>query len=110
MDEITQQYQQAAQAQLQHIEEVARAFQNKCLELKNEAEQKISALDKNSPQYKGESGKIKLKLKDDLATVLVKMERELKRSFGIGLIELENIYHQREIQSIIKLEEQILAL
>jgi hypothetical protein len=38
------------------------------------------------------------------------MEMELKRSFGIGLIELEEIYHQKELASIKKIEQEILAL
>lgn len=110
MDEISLKYQQTAQNQLNHIEDVARAFQQKCQELKDEAEQKINALDPNSPDLQDKTNHLKLELKEALNTVLAQLEHELKRSFGIGLLELEDIYHQKELQSMKTLEQEILAL
>lgn len=110
MDAISIQYQQAAQNQLNHIEAVAQAFQNKCQELKDATEQKINALDHNAPDFTDKSNHLKVELKDTLNIVLTQLKKELNRSFGIGIVELEDIYHQKEIQSMKKLEQEILAL
>ena len=110
MDEISQQYATAAQGQLSHIENVSRAFQQKCQELKDQTEQEINALDKDSPDLQIKTNQLKLTLKENLQTVLTQLERELKRSFGIGIVELEKIYHQKELRSMKILEQEILAL
>lgn len=110
MDPISQKYQQAAQRQLNHIEAVGEAFRQQCQKLKDETEAKIAALDKNAPDFLEKSNHLKLNLKDNLQKVLTEMELELKRSFGIGLLELEEIYHQKELVGIKKLEQEILAL
>ena len=110
MDEISQKYALAAQGQLSHIENVSQAFQQKCQELKDQTEQKINSLDKNSLDFNNQANLLKLNLKENLNTVLTQLEKELKRSFGIGILELEEIYHQKEIHSLQKLEQEILAL
>lgn len=112
MDQLTINYNQAAQKQLQHIELVSQAFKDQCQKLKNEAEQRIAGIDKTLPPAQAQDleNRYKLKLKQDLKQVLNEYEKELNRSFGIGLVELENIYRQKEIERMAELEKEILAM
>ncbi len=110
MDEISLQYQQEAQKQTQHMEAVIEAFYKQCDFLKNEAEKAIAALDTALPDRQNQENRIKLKLKKDLQTVLEQFEKELKRSFGLGLVDLENIYHKKEVQKMAEIELEISKL
>lgn len=110
MDEISLKYQQAAQQQLGHIEAVGEAFRQECQKLKDQTEAEIAKLNPQAANFHEQSSRLKLALKDNLQKVLQQMEMELRRSFGVGLIELEEIYHQKELASIKKIEQEILAL
>jgi hypothetical protein len=112
MDQITIAYNQSAQKQLQHIEYVSQAFRQQCEKLKNETEQRIAAIDKTQPAATVQDleNRFKLKLKQDLKQVLNEYEKELHRSFGIGLVELEKIYRQKEMERMAQMEKEILAM
>jgi len=110
MDPISDQYNQESQKQLSYIETVGQAFYSQCEKLKNEAEKQIAALNPADTNRQDQENRIKLKLKQDLKLVLDQFEKELLRSFGIGLVELEKIYHQKEINKLGELEKEILAL
>jgi predicted metal-dependent hydrolase len=110
MDKITEQYSQAAQKQLQQLELVSQAFRQQCEKLKIETEQRIATIDRTKTQAQDLENRYKLKLKQDLQQVLNEYEKELQRNFGIGLIELENIYRQKEMQRLQEIEQEILAM
>lgn len=97
MDKITEQYQQEAGKQLKYIEVVSQAFQQKCQQLKEQAE---AALIKIPAENKDQQNQIKLQLKKDLNQTLSEFEKEMRRSFGSNIQALEAIYHQKELLDI----------
>lgn len=107
MDQITEQYNQAAQKQFSYIEAISQAFRTQCEKLKNETEQQIATLDQTKPESTDQANHLKLKLKRDLKIVLDQYEKELRRSFGIGLTELESIYCQKGFQRMAEIEKEI---
>lgn len=110
MDQITQDYNQTSQKIIQHIEAVSKAFRDQCEKLKITAEKTIAALSPSAPNRQDQENQIKLKLKRDLQQVLTEYEKELKRSFGLSLTELETIYHRKEIERLADIERAILAM
>lgn len=109
MDPINEKYKEAAQNQLQHIDNVAAAFRQKCEELKNSTEQQIAALDPKTPELTNQINMLKLKLKQDLDVVVSQFEKEMKRSFNMGLVSLEDIYHQKELMRLAEIEREVLT-
>lgn len=110
MDQITENYNQAAQKQFQHIEAVSLAFRSQCEKLKVETEQKIAALDQTKPESKDLENHLKLDLKRNLKIVLDQYEKELRRSFGVSLSEMENIYRLKEEQRLDEIDKEIAAM
>jgi hypothetical protein len=104
MDKITEQYQQEANKQLQYIEAVSQAFQQRCQQLKESAE---AALSKIPAEAIAQQNNIKLQLKKDLNQTLSEFEKEMRRSFGNNLLALEAIYHQKELLDIEQLTRQL---
>jgi len=109
VNQINQQYTQAAQSQMQHIENVSTAFRQKCEELKAATEKQIAALDPKNPDSVNQSNLIKLKFKQDLDVVVEQYEREMKRSFGNSLMALEEIYRQKELLKLQEIEKEVLT-
>lgn len=110
MDQLTTQYQQTAQKQFQYMEAVNSAFQKRCIELRDLADQAIAALDSKAANFEEQQTNIKVKLKADLDQTLQQYEAEMRKSFTKNLDELEVIYRQKEIERLADIERMILSL
>ncbi|MCC6643939.1 hypothetical protein IT411_04275 [Candidatus Peregrinibacteria bacterium] len=108
--DLTTQYQQTAQKQLDYVDAVSKAFEQKCNELKSNCEKSISALDSKSPTRMEQETNLKMQLKTDLQTVLQQYETEIRKSFSHNLDDLENIYREKEKERIAEIEKMILTL
>lgn len=110
MDSIITAYTQKAQDQLARIEKISQAFEQQCTKLKLETEERIGKIDPKNPAAKDLENRQKLKLKQDLQQALTDYEKALRQDFGLGLIELEKIYHQKELQKMQEIEAAILTM
>jgi hypothetical protein len=108
MDSVSQKYQAASQQEMDYIEKVTQAFSNKCEELKTQTEQKIAALDTKDPDFKNKENQLKLELKRALDKMVDEYEKEVKKSFRLSIVGLEEIYHQKELMRLQEIEKEIL--
>jgi hypothetical protein len=108
-NQIDEKYNQAAQTQMQYIENVSIAFRQKCDDLRMTVEGQISTLDPKSPDQTNQANLLKLKFKQDLDLVVEQYEKEMKRSFGNSLIALEEIYRQKELLRLSEIEKEVLT-
>jgi hypothetical protein len=103
MAQFDENYQQQIQKYLDYIRVVSEACQKRCDELRMEAEKKIAALNGNNSD---EELKIKIQLKKDLDQMIEEFDKEMRKSFGNSLVTLEEIYRQKELLYLNKIEEQ----
>jgi hypothetical protein len=110
MDEISNKYKAEAQNQLNWIAESSATFNAACKKLKDATEQKILEIDKIDPIREDKTNRLKLKLKQDLAKLLVQFEKDQKNSFLDGIIKLEDIYHEKEKRRMKEIEEELISM
>lgn len=107
MDNLIQQYQMKAQEQLNYAEQLYTAFKGQCDKLQLETEKQLDALDKNAGDFNDKSTQIKYKLKLDLDLTLKQFEKELRKSFGKNVDDLEKIYRIKENERLEQIEKEI---
>ena len=108
MDSISQKYQEESQKQLVQIEQATVSLHQKCDELRIATEQKIASLNQQDADYQNKVNLLKLQLKRDLDTLIEQYEHDLKNNFRSGIVNLEDIYHEKEISRLKELEQEVL--
>lgn len=104
MATIDEQYQQLINEQRGYLNKLQEAFNTHCDQITKEAEDKIANIPKTDPESQK---KILITQKTGLDNALNEFKRELNNSTGKTRKKLEELYTQKELEKLEKLEAQI---
>ena len=67
-------------------------------------------MDHKDPDLKDKENHLKLDLKRALDTMIEQFEAELKGSFRQSIVNLEGIYHQKELMRLKEIDQEIINM